>query len=356
VELEFQVIDQSTLDLTGASAEILTHMGPQPWLQPELLHGMLEVNSMPRENVRAAGDDLLFALRSVRKTAEQFDAALACAGTHPTAKHWEREPHPLARYRDLIDRNQFVARRLMIFGMHVHLGVESGELCIGLLNEMLHELPMFLALSGSSPFWESIDTGMASARSTIFEAIPTGGHPCQIRDWNEFQTLAETLIRVKAIRNVKDIWWDARPSPGYGTLEIRVCDSLPTLRENLALAAFIHASAFECYARLKAGKPRALLPDWMVRENKWRAARHGIEADLVDEEHGSVLPLMDALRRRLAILEPHFARLEYEDYRETIERALGGYTSYSRQKAIYAKTGRLKEVTRFLIDEMDRSL
>lgn len=356
MELEVQILDRITLDLSPKSAEILARQGQQQWLQPELLEGMLEVNSFPRSNVHEAGADLRTALLKLRNEAEAVGAVIACAGTHPSAKHWEREPHSIPRYKDLIDRNQFIARRLMIFGMHVHIGVESGELCIALMNEMLYELPLLLALSASSPFWEGIDTGLASSRSTVFEAIPTGGHPCTVRDWNEFDSIVAKLIRSKAIRNVKDIWWDVRPSPGYGTLEIRVCDILPSLEENLALTALIHALAHEQYRRIKAGRTRPVPPDWMIRENKWRAARHGIEADLVENEQGDVVPMVEYGRGLIKRLEPDFKYLNYTPYAAQLLRILDGHTSYARQRKIFEQSHSLKTVTRFLAQEMTRSL
>lgn len=356
IELEVQLVDKKTFDLKSVSQQVIERIGPQPWLQPELLQGMLEVTSSPSRSVNEASRDIREALKRVNEEANALDASVACAGTHPTAKHWERKLFPIPRYKTLIDRNQFIARRLMIFGMHVHVGTESGDLCIALLNELLYDLPVFLAMSASSPFWESIDTGLASSRSTIFEAIPTGGHPCQIADWADFSSLSQKLVKSKAIRNVKDIWWDVRPSPAYGTLEIRVCDGMPTVEENMAVAALIHSTARLRYEAIKQGRTRPRVPDWIVRENKWRAARYGLEAELVISEEGDTRPLRQVAFALLDSLNPVFNAFDYWDYDKVLRQALLGRTSYSLQREIFHNTGDLRDVTKFLIEEMDASL
>lgn len=356
VELEVQLIDRDTLDLTPKSMMILKEMAGDPRIQPELLQSMLEVTSLPRSNVREIKEDLKSALNDVYKICNQHGIEIACAGTHPTAKYLERKLYPSERFQELIDRNQFLARRLMIFGIHVHIGVESGEMCIALMNELLYELPIFLALSASSPFWEGTDTGLASSRITFFESIPTGGHPCRVEDWNDFEQLIGKLTRSKAITSLKDIWWDIRPSPKYGTIEIRVCDGMPTLEENMAIAALIHAVATRIYSRVLKGERRPILPDWQIRENKWRASRHGVEADLIVSPDGTNNTFRNILNDIISDLDSIVEKLGYQKYMQMILQSVNGYCSYERQRKVFSETNDMKQVTRLLVNEMSASL
>ena len=356
VELEIQLIDSSTLDLTPRSPQILERVGESSSIQPEILQSMLEVISRPSLTVHEVSNDLKVALQKIFEVTQGMGVELACAGTHPTAKHWERQLYPSERFHQLIDRNQFISRRLMVFGIHIHIGVPSGEVCIAIMNEFAYELPILLALSASSPFWEGLDTGLASSRITFFESIPTGGHPYQVNSWNDFTDLISVLKKSRAINSIKDIWWDMRPRPTYGTLEIRVCDGLPTLEENMAVAAFAHCLASHYQQELLLGRVRPTLPGWWVRENKWRASRHGISADLVTDVEGNTESLRSYAFRLINQLNPHFEKYGYEKYRDVLIGNLNGYTSYSRQKQIFEETGDLKDVTRLLIDEMTSSL
>jgi carboxylate-amine ligase len=240
--------------------------------------------------------------------------------------------------------------------MHVHFGVKSGQECIDLMNEFLYELPILLALSASSPFWEGIDTGLASSRVTIFEAIPTGGHPCQMKNWEDFENLIHVLKKARSIKSYKDIWWDLRPSPDFGTLEIRICDGMPTLKENMSNVALIHCLADYYLDQHRLGIKREILPDWIIRENKWRASRHGTEADLVTSIQGDTSSLKDVAIEMLDRLMPYFVKHNYLEYRSMVLNTLKGFTSYQRQKDEFEKTKDLKLVTKLLIDEMTASI
>lgn len=353
VELELQLIDPQTLDLTPRSVEILNEIGEHSYIVPEVMQSMLEIKTDICQSAQEAESQLADHLKTIKKASDKLGISFACAGTHPTAKHWERQIYPLPRYQDLIDRNQFISRRLIIFGMHVHIGVKDGDECIDLMNEFLYELPIILALSASSPFWEGIDTGLASSRVTIFEAIPTGGHPCQIKSWVNFENLIDVLTKAKSIKSFKDIWWDLRPSPNYGTLEIRICDGMPTLKENMANVALIHCLADYYLDQRKQGLKREILPDWLIRENKWRASRHGVEAELVTSADGDFESLKSITSKLIERLGPYFLKYGYNEYKEMILKTIQGQTSYQRQKEIFEKTGDLNKVTQLLIDEMN---
>lgn len=356
VELELQLIDPKTFDLTPRSIELLKEIGEHPYIVPEVMQSMIEIKTDICQNVQEAELQLHDHLKIIKKASHKLGLFFACAGTHPTAKHWERKIYPLPRYQDLIDRNQFISRRLIIFGMHVHIGVKNGQQCIDLMNEFLYELPIFLALSASSPFWEGIDTGLASSRVTIFEAIPTGGHPCQMKSWEDFENLIHVLIKAKSIKSYKDIWWDLRPSPHYGTLEIRICDGMPTLRENMANVALIHCLAAYYVDQHDKNIKRKIIPDWMVRENKWRASRHGVEADLVTSIDGESRSLKEITLELIEKLKPYYTQFGYDEYKTIILKTLNGSTSYQRQKDLFRDSNDLNEVTKLLVDEMSSSI
>jgi glutamate---cysteine ligase / carboxylate-amine ligase len=356
VELELQLIDSKTFDLSPNSIELLKLIGNTQYIVPEVMQSMIEIKTDICKTAQEAELQLKNHLKLLKSASEKLGVSLACAGTHPTAKHWERKIFPLPRYSELIDRNQFISRRLVIFGLHVHIGVTSGDECIDLMNEFLYELPVLLALSASSPFWEGIDTGLASSRVTLFEAIPTGGHPCQMRNWEDFKNLIFALKTARSINSYKDIWWDLRPSPSFGTLEIRICDGMPTVQENMALVALIHCLAAFYMDEIREGRKREVLPDWIVRENKWRASRHGIDADLIVSTRGENISLIDYANKLLKILDKYICSYGYQDYKELILNSLKGYASYQRQKYIFEKTKDLTSVTKLLINELNGSI
>jgi glutamate---cysteine ligase / carboxylate-amine ligase len=352
VEMELQLIHPETLDLHPFAPELIERWGQRDErVKPELLQSMIEVNTGICRDVHEAERDLRTTTGELFSMCRQIGAAVASNGTHPTARHWDRKLYPAPRYQDLIDRNQFIARRLMIFGLHVHVGARNGEHCIRMNNEFLYYLPHLLALSASSPFWEGEDTGLASSRITAFEALPTGGHPCEVSSWEDYQDLVAKLVRSKAIRDLKDIWWDLRPSPNYGTLEIRVCDGLPTIHETMALTSLIQCLAISFDEKIEAGEPPPRLPTWLIRENKWRASRHGLDADLVFNDMGETRPLREDIELTLKKLQPIADRLGYQYYFLSLRRQLKREPSYKRQKQVYESTGSLKEVTRSLIEE-----
>ncbi len=356
VELELQLINSETFDLSPSSIELLKLIGDTPYIVPEVMQSMIEIKTDICKLAQEAESQLKNHLKILKSAADTIGVSLACAGTHPTAKHWERKIFPLPRYSELIDRNQFISRRLVIFGLHVHIGVTSGDECIDLMNEFLYELPILLALSASSPFWEGIDTGLASSRVTLFEAIPTGGHPCQMNNWDDFQKLISALMTAKSIKSYKDIWWDLRPSPTFGTLEIRICDGMPTIQENIALVALIHCLAAFYMDEIKEGRKREVLPDWIVRENKWRASRHGIEADLIVSKKGESISMIDYSHKLLKKLDKYVKCNNYQSYMDVVLNNLKGYTSYQRQKYVFEKTNDLASVTKLLINEMNGSI
>lgn len=351
-ELELQLLDPETLDLKTASPAILGEVGEDyPKIKPEIFQSMIEINTGICRDAHAVREDLAGTLGLLRTLGHRHEVLFASAGTHPFARWDERILYPAERYVMLIDRNQWIARRLTIYALHLHIGMPSGEHAIAMQNALLHHLPVFLALSASSPFWQGHDTGLASSRITAFEAIPTGGHPYVVNSWGEFTALTSTLRRAGAITSLKDLWWDIRPNLGFGTLEIRVCDALPTLDELVALVAFMHATAVAADARLRAGESIPPPTDWMVRENKWRASRHGVAADVIVDADGSSRPLADEVERLLSCAAEPCRRFGYDRQFALIRDILRRGPSYARQRALFAATNNVRAVARGLVDE-----
>jgi glutamate---cysteine ligase / carboxylate-amine ligase len=354
-ELELQLLDPETLDLKPSSPAIVGEVGEDfPKIKPELFQSMIEINTGICRDAHAVGTDLAGTLDLLERLGRRHEVLFASAGTHPFARWDERILYPAERYVMLLDRNQWIARRLTIYALHLHLGMPSGEHAIAMQNALLHHLPVFLALSASSPFWQGHDTGLASSRITAFEAIPTGGHPCIVQSWAEFSNLTASLHRAGAISSLKDLWWDIRPNLGFGTLEIRVCDAPPTLAELVALVAFMHATAAAIDVRLRAGEAIPPPTDWMVRENKWRASRHGVSADLIIAPDGSSRSLEDEVERLFSCAAEQCLTFGYERQFDLLREILQKGPSYARQRALFSGAGSAQAVARGLVAELAR--
>jgi carboxylate-amine ligase len=224
VEIEIQIVDAATLDLAPGAPIILEALrGADLHIKPELYQSMIEINTGICVDVPQVRDDLTRALAVLRATCEPLGFDLVSAGTHPFALYGESVMFPSERYRNLIDRNRWLTQRLLSFGLHVHVGMRDGEHAMAMMNAMLNYLPHLLALSASSPYWQGRDTGLASSRITLFEALPTAGHPCTMESWDAFEAVYRAMVRSRAITSIKDIWWDIRPHHDFGTVESRIC-------------------------------------------------------------------------------------------------------------------------------------
>ncbi len=353
VEVELQIVDRKTHELSSKAPQILSRWSGPPTVQPEIFQSMLELSTGICATPDAAEEDLRLTAARLMPIARELGVRFIATGTHPTARYQDRRLFPADRYHGLIARNQWIARRLLIFGLHVHIGMPDPETCIAVQNELLRDLGLLLAVSTSSPYWQGEVTGLASSRVTVFEAMPTGGSPAMVHDWTEFNELVETLQRANAITSLKDLWWDIRPSPRYGTLEIRVCDGLATIRETCAIVALSQALARRAGARVDAGKGRGFPPAWRVRENKWRASRHGMDADYIIGDDGSSMPVREYLAATLdeLVQDGYLEKSAYEDDLRRI--AEGAPTSADRQRGVYDRTASFEEVAKTLADEFE---
>lgn len=242
---------------------------------------------------------------------------------------------------------------MTVYGLHVHIGMASGDDCIRFNNFFMNFVPHLLALSASSPFWHGMDTGLSSCRPTTYEALPTAGQPYHVKTWKEFERLYESLKRCDSIQGMKDLWWDIRPSPHYGTLEIRVCDGCATLAETLAIVAFIHCLA-KWFQENGEWLEEVQYPlYWISRENKWRVIRHGLEAKLVMNAEGKTKLLRDDLNEWIKKLTPYIQQMGYQEYISTLEKIMQYGTSSQRQLKIYQETQDFQKITHLNIQEFE---
>ncbi len=356
VEVELQILDPESKNLVSGAQQIMSACEGDDHIKPELIQSTIELNTDVCSNVSAVRMDLSERMDSLLATCDKLDYELACVGTHPYAKWDEQEITPKERYHQLIDRCQWPARRLMIFGLHVHVGVPTGEKAIAIFNSLSTFLPHLLALSSSSPFFDDNITGLASTRVKIFETLPTAGLPYRLLNWAEFQRFMITLVNAKAIESVREVWWDVRPHPGFGTIELRVCDGLPTLDETVAITAFIQALVVWLGEQYDEGMYLPVHRHWIVRENKWRACRWSIDAEIITDEDGNLKRLSEDIYDLLETLTPVSKRLGSHDEMMGIKDIIEVGPSYKRQLGIFKETGDLRQVMEANIRELRENI
>ncbi|HCR85833.1 MAG TPA: carboxylate--amine ligase, partial [Alphaproteobacteria bacterium] len=284
---------------------------------------------------------------------EKENIKLSTTACHPFFSYKETVTYPSERYDELIDRNQWLSRRTNVYGLHVHIGMKNGEECINFINFFLRFIPHLLALSASSPFWQGDDTGLASCRPTTYEALPTAGLPYRFNSWNEFENLYRTLKACGSIKIMNDLWWDIRPSPKYGTLEIRSCDGVATLSETLGIVSFIHLLAHWFNDNSDWLHSVSQPAPWILRENKWRAMRHGLNAEIVTTSSGETKSIKTDILDWLNKLEPYSKKLHYNGYVDQLREVIEKGNSADRQRKVYEKTSSLKEVVKSNIAEFE---
>ena len=359
VELELHVIDAATGDLVNASVEILQELGEghpsgeHPKAKHELFQSTIEIITGVCRTPAEATADLAATLAEVRVAAARRGLTVISSGTHPFALARDQVVTPNPRYHALVEEMQWAARRLLICGTHVHVGVPSGEHAIAVVNEVLRHLPLFLILSASSPFLEREDTGLASSRSKVFESMPTAGLPPKLDDWGDFEAFMQTLIASGSIESVREVWWDVRPHPDFGTVELRMCDAVSTLREVRAIAGLAQTLVAHVVDEIDAGTLQPPLREWAVRENRWLAARHGADASLIVDDHGERRPACELLTELVAVLQPTAERLgTTEDLADALRLWEIG-PGYRRQRQITGAGGTLADVVSSLVRELD---
>jgi glutamate---cysteine ligase / carboxylate-amine ligase len=356
VELELQVLDASTLLLTPRANDIIEYRKDKR-LEHEFFQSTLEVTTSIAGDVHGIEKDLRSSIKGVSLAAAELNLKLGSTGTHPLADYRERLITPSPRYDQLIDRNQWIIRRMAVYGMHIHLGMVSGDACVRYNYFFMHFLPHILALSGSSPFWQGKYTGLSSCRPTTYEALPTAGMPYLVKDWKGFQNLYRFLVKAKSITSMKDVWWDLRPSPEYGTLELRFCDEPATLYEAMGIITFVHLLChwFRDHEEEWATS-HAPLKQWIFRENKWRAIRYGLGADIIVSSHGKTKSLKKDILQWVKTLEPYAKELNYSEYFSRIIELVTRGNSAFRQHTVFQNTNDVEAVVRHNVNEFEKDV
>jgi len=326
-------------------------------IKAEIYQSMIEIMTGVCANAHEIGNELRAAMFKLFKACNTLNLSVASAGTHPFATYEDGIVFPEARYRKLLENHQWIAKRLLIFGLHIHVGMRNGEHAIQVANALLHYLPLFLALSSSSPFCNSEDTQLSSSRTTFFEAIPTGGHPCTFEDWSEFQYTYARLLQSGSIDCPKDLWWDIRPSPGFGTIEIRICDSPATICETEAIISLVHLLCQKIDHEISSGQTLRPPPFWLLRENKWRAMRKGIRAEIIFAEDGSTRTIKEFLEGILNDLIPFIEANKYNAQMDLLKKIVAKGSSADRQRLLYQQSNcNFLCVLNSLIDELQTDI
>ncbi|ARJ04827.1 putative glutamate--cysteine ligase 2 [Cnuibacter physcomitrellae] len=362
IEWEVAMVDRTTGDLVSVATEVLTALQgpdgePHPQITNELLLNTVELVSGVHHRVSDAVDDLQGQLAEVRAITDPLDVELMCAGSHPFGQWYDQEVTDKERYHKLIDRTQWWGRNMMIWGIHVHVGIDAADKALPIVDSLLNYYPHLQALSASSPFWGGVRTGYASNRALMFQQLPTAGLPYQFGAWANYEEYVDDLVRTGVISDHSEVRWDVRPSPKWGTVEMRACDGLSSPEEIGAVAAFIQCLVDDMSERLDAGEDLPTMQPWYVRENKWRAARYGMEAEIILNAAGDEELVTDAVRRELARLAPVAERLGCSAELGNVELILSQGASYQRQLAVAeANGGSLQAVVSSLTRELRHGL
>jgi glutamate---cysteine ligase / carboxylate-amine ligase len=356
VEWEFALVDQHSRDLVNAASELFdlvsARHGEQPRLHKELLRNTVELTTGVCRTTGEAMDELAAMLEMVRPLAGELGVDLYSAGTHPFAEWSHQLLTPGHRYEELIARTQWWGRQMLIWGVHVHVGVRK-EHAIPIVSALLKWYPHLQALSASSPIWAGLDTGYASNRAMMFQQLPTAGLPFQFDTWAGFEEYCDDLLTTGVIEEIDEIRWDIRPAPKLGTVEVRVCDGVSTAAEMSALVALTHCLVVDLSDRLDRGETLPSLPPWHVQENKWRAARYGLDAWIILDEKSNECLLLDDLTALLEHLAPVAERLGCSRELELIMDIPRHGASYQRQRRVADRThGDLVAVVDSIVREL----
>ena len=357
LEWELMLADGATGDLVPRGPDVIDVLEERTALERytvtgELLTNTVEVTSGIGDTVAAAVDDIADAIASVRTVTNPMNVELLCAGSHPFAQWYEQSVTDKTRYHKLIERTQWWGRNMMIWGIHVHVGVDDVNKVFPIINALAVYLPHLQALSASSPFWAGERTGYASNRSLVFQQLPTAGLPWPLQDWSEFEGYLDDMVRTGVMADASEVRWDIRPAPRWGTIEVRACDGMSTLPELAAVASLVQVLVEHFSRELDEGRELPAIQPWFVRENKWRAARYGLDARIIVDSDGAQLPVREHLRTTMEQLTEIAADLHCAREFAGLETIMTQGASYARQTMVAdAADGDLREVVQHLIRE-----
>jgi carboxylate-amine ligase len=356
IEEEYQTVDPVTRDLRShIHAEIIEKgkMLLQERVKAEMHQSVVEVGTSVCSNIKEAKEEVRKLRRDMITLARENGLRLASAATHPFADWRVQEIYPDERYKNIVEDMQLVARANLIFGLHVHIGVEDRETAIHMMNHARYFVPHVLALSTNSPFWLGMNTGLKSYRCKVFDKFPRTNIPDYFPSYGEYENFIKLLIKTGCIDNAKKIWWDIRPHPFFNTIEFRICDIPMRVDETIALAALIQATVAKLYKLYEANQGFRLYRRALIMENKWRAARYGLNGKMIDFGKQTQVPVRDLILEYLKFVDDVVDELGSREEIEYVHKILEMGSGADRQLDVFDKTGDLKKVVDYIIEETE---
>ena len=359
IEEEYQTIDPVTFDLRShIAAEIIAKGKRQldEQVKAEMHQSVVEVGTGVCRNMKEARADIVNLRRQMVNLAQSNGLLLVAGATHPFADWRVQDIYPDERYHQVVEDMQLVARSNLIFGLHVHVGIEDRDTAIHLMNQIRYFLPHLLALSSNSPFWLGMNTGLKSYRCKVFDKFPRTNIPDTFASWAEYETFVNLLVRTKCIDNAKKIWWDVRPHPFFSTLEVRICDIPMCVDETLAIAALIQATMAKLYKLHSKNQGYRMYSRSLIMENKWRAARYGIAGAMIDFGLEQEVPTRALIREYLEFVDDVLDELDSREEVAYIETMLERGTGADRQLKVFEETGDLRQVVAYMVEQTQAGL
>jgi carboxylate-amine ligase len=354
IEEEYQTIDPESRDLRSHIATEMLAQGKirlEERVKAELHQSVIEVGTRVCRNIQEAQEDLFDLRRNMIRLAEENQLQLVAGATHPFADWRAQEIYPDERYDQVVEDLQLVARSNLIFGLHVHVGIEDKESAIRIMNSLRYFLPHILSLSTNSPFWMGMETGYKSYRAKVFEHFPRTGIPDSFSSYSEFESYVELLVKTNCIDNGKKIWWDLRPHPFFSTVEVRACDIPMRAKETIAIAALIQATACKLWHLHESNQDYRQYARPLLMENKFRAVRYGLDGKLIDFGKQIEVPVRELIVEYLAFVDDVVDELGSREELEYIHTMLEQGSGADRQLAVFRETGSLKAVVDYMVAE-----
>jgi carboxylate-amine ligase len=358
IELEFQLIDPVTFDLVDGILPLLESCSKNPYIKPEFNQATVEMNSGISGNIHGLEREVYSIVKDLNERCRKLGMAISGGGAHPFSSRLATIT-PVPRYQSMESMGGYLCHILMTYAFHVHVGMETGEETIALMKGLRPYLPLLMALSASSPFWWGHDTGYACYRNRVLASMRSYGIPPRFESWKEFSNFVESARRACVFSAYDDMHWDVRPRPDKGTIEVRVMDMQPTVREAILLASFVRALVELLRERQKAGEGETLFgsyPHWVEKENHFRASLKGMEAVLIVDDRGNTRPLRDVIGDLLPAVSGAASDLGDGERLRLLEKHLDGGPGYKRQRRTYKETGSFKEVAAYLVRELEEDL
>jgi glutamate---cysteine ligase / carboxylate-amine ligase len=360
IEEEYQTIDPVTRDLRSHIETEMLAVGKlrlQERVKAEMHTSVVEVGTRVCRNISEARDDIYDLRREMIRLAHEHNLELAAGATHPFADWRTQQIYPDPRYQQVLKELQLAARANLIFGLHVHVGIEDREAAIRIMNSMRYFLPHIMALATNSPFWLGLNTGYKGYRAKVFENFPRTGIPDSFSSYSEFENYVNLLIRTNCIDNAKKIWWDIRPHPFFNTVEVRACDIPLRAEESIAIAALIQATAAYLYKLHESNQDFRQYARPLLMENKFRAVRYGLDGNLIDFGKQQEIPLRELIEEYLALIDPVVDELGSRSAIEGIRKIMETGTGADRQLKVFEESnGDLKAVVDYMVKETAEGL